>query len=126
MIEKILSCPSYDGSKVLLDVSIQKQAAVASNIANIETPGFKRVELDKSFTKVFSDALRSGSPASVALPSVVTDVNSPSQRKDGNNVVLQDELLAMGKNAVEYDALSEFVSYSMRIARMAISGRTQM
>jgi flagellar basal body rod protein FlgB len=41
-------------------------------------------------------------------------------------VVLQEELLAMGKNTVEYDALSEFVSYSMRIARMAITGRAQM
>jgi flagellar basal-body rod protein FlgB len=125
MIEKILSTPSYDGSKVLLDVSIQKQTAIASNIANIETPGFKRVELDKGFTKVFADALRAGNPAQVAHPALTTDLNSPAQRKDGNNVVLQDELMAMGKNAVEYDALSEFVSYSMRIARMAISGRAQ-
>jgi flagellar basal-body rod protein FlgB len=125
MIEKILSTPSYDGSKVLMDVALQKQSAIASNIANIETPGYKRVELDKSFTQVFANALRSGNAASVARPVTVTDLNSPAQRKDGNNVVLQDELLAMGKNTVEYDALSEFVNYSMRIARMAISGRSQ-
>jgi flagellar basal-body rod protein FlgB len=125
MIEKILSTPSYDGSKVLLDVSLQKQGAIASNIANLETPGFKRIELDRSFTTVFAEALRAGNPAQVSRPVLTTDLNSPAQRKDGNNVVLQDELMAMGKNAVEYDALSEFVSYSMRIARMAISGRSQ-
>jgi flagellar basal-body rod protein FlgB len=126
MIEKILSTPSYDASKVLLDVTLQKQGAIASNIANVETPGFKRLELEKGFSKVFAQAVRAGNPADVARPLVVSDLNSPAQRKDGNNVVLQEELLAMGKNTVEYDALSEFVSYSMRIARMAITGRAQM
>ncbi len=125
MIEKILSTPSYDGSKVLMDVAIQRQGAISSNIANIETPGFKRLEIDRGFSTVFANALRAGNPSSVAMPSMRTDLNSPSQRKDGNNVILQDELLALGKNGVEYDALSEFVSYSMRIARMAISGRPQ-
>ncbi len=125
MIEKILSTPSYDGAKMLMDVSIQKQGAIASNIANIETPGFKRLELEKSFSKVFAQAVQSGNFSGVPRPAVVTDLNSPSQRKDGNNVVLQEELLAMGKNSVEYDALSEFVSYSMRIARVAITGRSQ-
>jgi len=125
MIEKILSTPSYDGSKVLMDVAIQRQGAISSNIANIETPGFKRLEIDRGFSTVFANALRAGNPSSVAMPSMRTDLSSPSQRKDGNNVILQDELLALGKNGVEYDALSEFVSYSMRIARMAISGRSQ-
>jgi flagellar basal-body rod protein FlgB len=124
MIEKIFSSPSYDGSKMLLDVAIQRQQAIASNLANIETPGYKRIEVDKGFSKVFSAALNAGAPQQAPSPKILTDFDSPSQRKDGNNVILQDELMSMSKNSAEYEALGEFVSYSMRILRMAITGRS--
>ena len=124
MIEKIFSSPSYDGSKMLLDVAIQRQQAIASNLANIETPGYKRLEVDKGFSKEFAQALNAGAPLSTPVPKVLTDFDSPSQRKDGNNVILQDELMSMSKNSAEYEALGEFVSYSMRTLRMAITGRS--
>jgi flagellar basal-body rod protein FlgB len=124
MIEKLFSSPTYDGSKMLLDVAIQRQQAIASNLANIETPGYKRMEVDKRFSKVFAQALNSGAPLRAPAPKTVMDFDSPSQRKDGNNVILQDELMAMGKNSAEYEALGEFVSFSMRTLRMAITGRS--
>ena len=108
---------------MLLDVAVRRQEIFASNLGNIDTPGFKRLEISKDFTKVFAEAMRAGKPASVASPEVVRDLRSPSQRKDGNNVVLQDELLAMNQNGAEYEALAEFVSGPMRTMRMAISGR---
>jgi len=123
MIEKLLSSPTYDGSKMLLDVAIQRQQAIASNLANIETPGYKRIEVEKGFSAVFAKALNGGSPLKAGLPKTVTDLQSPAQRKDGNNVVLQDELMAMTKNSAEYEALGEFVSFSMRTLRMAITGK---
>ena len=124
MIEKILSSPVYEGSKMLLDVAVRRQEIFASNLGNIDTPGFKRLEINKDFTKVFAEAMKAGKPTSVANPQVVQDLKSPSQRKDGNNVVLQDELLAMNQNGAEYEALAEFVSGPMRMMKMAISGRT--
>ena len=124
MIEKILSSPVYEGSKMLLDVAVRRQEIFASNLGNIDTPGFKRLEINKDFTKVFADAMKAGKPTSVAMPEVVKDIKSPSQRKDGNNVVLQDELLAMNQNGAEYEALAEFVSGPMRMMKMAMSGRT--
>ena len=125
MIEKLFSSPSYDGSKVLMDVAVMRQEIFASNLGNIETPGFKRLEVSKDFNKVFADAMKANKVSSVQAPGVVKDLDSPSQRKDGNNVVLQDELLAMGKNGSEYEALVDFVSGSMRTLKMAITGRTQ-
>jgi len=109
---------------MLLDVAIQKQQAIASNLANIETPSYKRLEVEKGFSAVFANALNAGSPLKAGLPKVVTDLESPAQRKDGNNVVLQDELMAMSKNSAEYEALGEFVSFSMRMLRMSITGRS--
>jgi len=126
MIEKIFSSPSYDGSKLMLDVAVMRQEIFSSNLGNIETPGYKRLEISKDFSKVFAEAMKAGKPASIQMPSVNADFHSPSQRKDGNNVVLQDELLAMGKNGAEYEALAEFVSGSMRTLKMAIQGRSQV
>ena len=126
MIEKIFSSPSYDGSKLMLDVAVMRQEIFSSNLGNIETPGYKRLEVSKDFSKVFAEAMKAGKPASVQMPTVTADLHSPSQRKDGNNVVLQDELLAMGKNGAEYEALAEFVSGSMRTLKMAIQGRSQV
>ena len=70
--------------------------------------------------------MNAGAPLGTPVPKVLTDYDSPSQRKDGNNVILQDELMAMSKNSAEYEALGDFVSYSMRILRMAITGRSNV
>lgn len=125
MIEKIFSSPSYDGSKVLMDVAVMRQEIISSNLGNIETPGYKRMEISKDFSKVFSQAMKAGKPASVALPTVNVDVASPAQRKDGNNVMLQDELLAMGKNGAEYETMVDFLTGTMRTLKQAITGHTQ-
>lgn len=125
MIEKLLSSANYDASKRLLDVAILRHEALSSNIGNLETPGYKRVDLPKDFQTALNEAIKSGKSSSVAFPHLIADLDSPAQRKDGNNVVLQDELMAMNKNAAEYEALTEFVSGSVRTLKMAISGRTQ-
>jgi flagellar basal-body rod protein FlgB len=128
MIEKLFSSPSYNASKVLMDVAVLRQEIFASNLANLETPGYKRLQVSGDFTKVFNEALKSGNEGTVGkipLPGVSQDLATPAQRKDGNNVVLQDELLAMGKNGSEYEALVDFVGGSMRTLKMAITGRIQ-
>jgi flagellar basal-body rod protein FlgB len=109
----------------MMDVAITRQEIFSSNLGNIETPGYKRLELSKDFTKVFAEAMKAGKPAATQMPTVATDLHSPAQRKDGNNVVLQDELLAMNKNGAEYETLVDFVNGSMRTLRMAIQGRSQ-
>ena len=125
MIEKIFSSASYDGSKVLMDVAVMRQEILSSNLGNIETPGYKRMEVSKDFGKVFAKAVKAGKPGSLAMPGVNVDLASPAQRKDGNNVILQDELLAMGKNGSEYETLVDFVSGSMRTLKQAITGHVQ-
>lgn len=125
MIERLFSGPNYDAAKRLLDVAVLRQEALASNIGNLETPGYKRVDLPKDFQTAFNEALKAGKPKSVAIPSLLQDNDSPAQRKDGNNVLLQDELMSMNKNAAEYEALSDFVSGTIKTLHTAIAGRTQ-
>ena len=122
MIEKLFNQGNYAATKQLLDASIVRHEALASNLANIETPGYKRVDLPRDFSKEFAARVRAGGSAPV--PVLAQDTAAPSQRKDGNNVVLDHEMMAMNRNVAEYDALTEFVSGSLKQLRLAITGRS--
>ncbi len=124
MIDRLFSAPTYNASKALLDASALRQEALAANIANAETPGYKRVDLDASFATEFATRLRSGQVASAPAPKLVTDVGATTERVDGNTVELDKELLAMGKNGAEFEVLTDFISGSLKQLRMAITGRS--
>lgn len=124
MIDRLLATPTYDASKRLLDAAALRQEAIASNIANAETPGYKRVDLEQSFASEFAARLKAGNMASPPSPRVVEDSAASSQRADGNTVEVDKELLAMGKNGAEFEVLTDFVSGSLKQLRMAITGRS--
>ncbi len=124
MIERLFSSSNYLAAKQMLDAASLRQEAIANNIANIETPGYKRMDLQKDFAEQFASHVRGGTLKQAPAPSLVEDSRSTSLRKDGNNVELDKELLAMSKNGLEYEAMTEFVSGSLRQLRMAITGRT--
>lgn len=124
MIESLFSSQTYVASKRMLDATALRQQALASNIANVETPGYKRVDLPREFAAEFSAKLRAGAAGSVSSPALAEDKFAVSQRKDGNNVALDGELLAMTRNTVEFDTLSELVSGSIKQLRLAITGRS--
>ena len=124
MIDRLFATPTYDASKHLLDASALRQEALAANIANAETPGYKRVDLNASFATEFAARLRAGATASAPRPRIAEDTTAASQRSDGNTVELDKELLAMGKNGAEFEVLTDFVSGSLKQLRMAITGRS--
>lgn len=124
MIDRLFAAPTYDASKQLLDAAALRQEAIASNIANAETPGYKRVDIDQNFAGEFAARLKAGQMASAPTPRVVEDSSASSQRSDGNTVEVDKELLAMGKNGAEFEVLTDFVSGSLKQLRMAITGRS--
>ena len=123
MIQQLFASPNYQATKQLLDVAMVRHEALAANLSNIETPGYKRVDLPKDFAEEFAAHLRSGGGASAPIPTIVEDSTASSRRKDGNTVQLDKELLAMTKNEAEYDMLTEFVSGSIKQLKLAIAGR---
>ena len=124
MIESLFSNPNYAASKVLLDATAERHEALAANIANIETPGYKRVDLSKSFSEAFAAHVRAGEATGIPQASIEEDPNATTQRKDGNNVQIDKELMAMSSNSLQYDTLTEFVSSSLKQLQMAITGRS--
>ncbi|HEY2801372.1 MAG TPA: hypothetical protein VGI85_12310 [Chthoniobacterales bacterium] len=123
MIDALFSDSNYVAQKKLLDATALRHDALAANIANIETPDYKRIDLPKNFNEEFAAHLRAGEPQAMTLPALVEDSSATSQRPDGNNVDLEKELISMSSNTMQFETLSDFVSASLRQLRLAITGR---
>ncbi len=127
MIDPIFQSDNYLLSRKLLDAAALRQEAIASNIANAETPGYRRLDVAPNFAEQLKSSLASGnlaqSPDSLQ-PTLAQDAQARTTRPDGNTVEIEHELLAMNKNSVEYEYLTEVVSNNIKQLKMAISGHS--
>jgi flagellar basal-body rod protein FlgB len=83
-----------------------RQQLLANNLANVNTPGFKRSDVD--FQSTLASALSSDNPASALGSMDFADQidTTSSMRADGNNVSADQELANMTENATQYEALA--------------------
>src|SRR3954467_9605557 len=124
MIDPIFQTDNYQLSRKLLDAAVVRQDAIASNVANAETPGYRRVDVAPDFAQQLKASARNGKiSAQGPAPQLAVDNNARSMRPDGNTVEIEHELLAMNRNSVEYDYLSEVVSSNLKQLKLAITGR---
>ena len=94
-----------------------RQQAIASNIANVNTPGYRREDVD------FQSALRNawGNQDAVAkVTPAVGDDPSAVVRQDGSSVDIDVEAAAQAKNGLQYEALSAVIKTRISILRSAI------
>jgi flagellar basal-body rod protein FlgB len=123
MINGIFQSPNDRALRMLLETAEAKQTALASNIANVETPGYKRVEVSRTFTDQLKKVLAGApTPAGGMHPAIVQDTTAPSVRADGNTVQLDRELMEMSKNAADYETLTQLTAGSFRLLKSAITG----
>ena len=118
-----------------MDFRARRNVVLASNVANIETPGYKAKDI------VFENALGQAMQASLPGPLEVTDprhfdgrfivplndvkpqtilTSNPVGNLDDNSVDLEREMVKLGENQVEYQALTQMVSHKFAQLRMAI------
>jgi flagellar basal-body rod protein FlgB len=124
MIQPIFQSDTYQLARKLLDASALRQEAIASNVANAETPGYRRLDVAASFEQELKAHMTSGTlgTAPSSAPSLAEDSTATSTKPDGNNVEIEGELLAMNRNAVEYDYLTQVISGNLKQLKMAITG----
>jgi flagellar basal-body rod protein FlgB len=126
MIDPIFQSENYQVARKLLDAAALRQEAIASNIANAETPGYRRLEVSADFAEQLKSRVHAGdlmAAKDTLKPTLVQDPFARSVRPDGNSVEIEKELLAMNKNAVEYEFLTEIVSGNIKQLKAAITGR---
>jgi flagellar basal-body rod protein FlgB len=107
-----------------LDASALRQQVIANNVANINTPGFKKQ--DVSFEDELAAAIEPGhfaggsSLADVDIK--VTTAKGTSMRYDGNNVDIDEEMSKLAENNIRYQAMSKLMSERFGGLKSVING----
>ncbi len=91
-----------------------RQRVVAKNLANVNTPGFTRADID--FHAYMRDVFTGGEPGE---PEPQLDHLSPV-RYDGNNVTLEREMFALSQTALQYEAVVRYGEEEIQRLRTAI------
>jgi hypothetical protein len=73
---------------------------------------------------VLGNATREVTASDSNTPHLADDPNARSVRPDGNSVDIEKELLAMNRNMVDHQYLTEVVTYNIKQLKMAITGRS--
>ena len=125
MIDALFSQTNYAATKKMLDATALQQEAIASNLSNIEKPGYKRLDVDASFANELKRAVGSGSSDQILglNPSLTVDATAVSNTKDGNTVQLEKELIKMNQNVVAHALETQLVTSQLLRLRLAITGR---
>ena len=111
-----------------------RQRAIADNVANLNTPGYKTAqvsfegELQRQLRQPGSARLLRSDPKHLDpdLPAAgvsVTRDASRSMRVDGNNVDLDTEMARLAETVINYNTVSELVSMKLAILKNVISAR---
>ncbi|MEK7475493.1 MAG: flagellar basal body rod protein FlgB [Candidatus Coatesbacteria bacterium] len=141
MIDRLFSSTSMSVITNALAASRLQAEVTAHNLANVDTPGFKRTEV--LFSDRLAAALRAQGGARDALSGAVTDPKhiaigdvprledvqagtvvraETSLRPDGNNVDLDAEMVKLTENTVLYQSLAQIVRMQLAQLRTAITG----
>ncbi|MBI3463192.1 MAG: flagellar basal body rod protein FlgB [Planctomycetes bacterium] len=106
----------------LLDVASLRHRVIAQNVANVNTPGYHR--LDVSFEDTLARELPlSGQNQTPDVKPVVAEAPGGPLRQDGNNVDIDAEMGRLNKNSLLYGAYSQVLAAKIAAMRAAISGR---
>ena len=137
MLEKLLNGKTHMVLKQSMDAASLRNNVIANNIANVETPGFKRSEVifEEQMKKVLEnsttyDKLKRTDARHIQFyqarsqsPLEVKQLDDLSYRNDENNVDIDVEMANMSKNKIYYDVVSQSMSNEIKLMRMAIVGR---
>jgi flagellar basal-body rod protein FlgB len=126
MIEALFNQPSYVATKKMLDATALRHEAIASNLGNLETPNYKRLDVAPNFTQELRSAMGAQDPERISSinPTLVEDSNGISQTKDGNTVQLETELLNLNENTLAHALETQLASGTLLKLRLAITGRS--
>ena len=121
MIESVMASENYVLAKKLLDAAAFRHELIATNLANAETPGFKRVDLDPAFAQKLEKELNGGAvQIQYATPiskysyagrifmeetqeardeAAMLDFRVDEKMVEGKNIFLVDDSIVRGTNA---------------------------
>jgi flagellar basal-body rod protein FlgB len=95
-----------------------RQQAIAQNLANVNTPGYRRQDVD--FASALHAAWDEGTHKVESVDATVQTDQSAVMRADGSSVDVDTEASAQAKNGLQYEAISAVMKSRTAILRSAI------
>lgn len=99
------------------DASWARNTVLANNIANVDTPNYKRQDVRfESFlaAEIHKDSVLDNSVENIQLnaitPTIYTDQSELSYRLDGNNVDIDVEQTNYAENQIRYNTIVDSIS----------------
>lgn len=126
----MISSGAYNYINVLqqaTDASWLRNTIISNNIANVDTPNYKRQ--DVQFETYLIEQLAGGDSMdfyvnnmdlSTLEPTIYTDNSNLSYRLDGNNVDIDTENAELAKNQIKYSVMTDAISQEFARLRTAI------
>jgi flagellar basal-body rod protein FlgB len=110
-----------------MDDAALRHQAIASNIANVNTPGYQRMDVSSSFQQAYSDAITRLSNGETAdeMPDARIEtaaVQGPA-RPDGNTVQIEQEMVNMAQNSARYEFAGQMLAQNYHGIKFAITGQ---
>lgn len=103
----------------LMDAAEIRQRVLSHNLANVNTPGYER--LDVAFEELLSRHVAAGGPAGeLPTPQVIVEQGLPA-RADGNTVDVDREVTQLNRNALLFQTYSQLLTSHFDLMRRAIS-----
>ena len=108
-----LDTPNTPMLERFLDLAAQRQTLIASNIANVDTPGYRTLDVDFSRELERAELGIDGNPTAREVPDLI-------ERPDGNNVSLDRETLLLAETQLRFRTAVDLLRAEFRRLRTAI------
>ena len=120
-----------------MDLAVRRQKLISSNLSNVDTPGYKTVDIDfeqelqshmagsagQGISMAVTDTrhLATSSGAQGGLPAQAREVEGLTLRNDLNNVNIDREMSELSTNAMKFSAVSQMIAGKFRTLKAAIT-----
>jgi len=112
-VDKLIKPEAIALYEKMLDYTALRHKVIANNIANVNTPGFRRSDIE--FADELDRVLRDKGFGGVNdLRFTVTQPNETAFRNDGNNVSMDTEMAALAENAIMYQVYAQLLARRFR------------
>jgi flagellar basal-body rod protein FlgB len=110
--------PQFDLLERLIHATDLRQRVISNNLANVNTPNYRRLDVD--FETQLAAEL-SGRSSATAAP-VLIETPGLTARADGNNVDIDREIGQLNKNSMLQQTYIQLLGSHLEQMRLAIGG----
>lgn len=122
MLDRLFSSGSLPALEAMLRFASERQRAIAGNIANVETAGYRTRDLSESGFRQELARLFQGSEFSTDALRVGPAADAGTLKPGGNNVDLEIEMAKMVRNNALHSTAAALLAHQYSLLREAISG----